>query len=73
MSNKKKKLSELEEDTFDEIVFKALDLAKQCFQDTISKYGYDPAFVDIQFTAWIKDISFEHRLRKIEIEDEVKE
>lgn len=61
-----------EEKELDAVVYEALGSAKKVFQQTVSDNDYDPAFVDIRFTAWIKDISFEHRLRKIEIEDEVK-
>lgn len=63
----------MKEKSLDEIVFIALTEAKKMFQSTISKFGYEAALVDIRFTAWINDINFEHRLRKIEIEDEVKE
>jgi hypothetical protein len=68
----KKQLSKLEEDAFDEIVFKALDLARQCFRDCISEHGYESAYADIRFTAWVKDVTFEHRLRRVEIEEECK-
>lgn len=68
----KTNLSELEDGTLDEIVSKALDCAKQSFQAVLNDYGYDPAYCDILFTAWIKDVNFEHRLRRLEIEDEVK-
>ena len=61
-----------EEKEHDEAVYEALEKAREIFQKTISQYGYDPAFTDIQFTAWIKDVSLENRLRRIEIEEEVK-
>jgi hypothetical protein len=62
-----------EEKEYDEVIYEALEATKKAFQAVISDYEYDSAYTDIRFTAWIKDLSFEHRLRKIEIEDEVHE
>jgi len=61
-----------DEPDFDDIVYLALRNAKKTFESTLSEYLYDPAICDIQFTAFIKDINFEHRLRKIGIEGELK-
>ena len=62
-----------EEKDLDFVVHEALEAAKKTFQDTISSYDYDPAYCDIRFIAWIKDVNLENRLKRIEIEEEVKE
>lgn len=67
-----KKLTDDDPD-FDDIVYLALRDAKRAFNDTLSKHLYDSAFCDIRFTVWVKDATFEHRLRRMEIEDELKE
>jgi len=62
-----------DEPDFDDVVYLALRNAKKVFEDTLSRYLYDPAYCDIRFTAFIKDMNFEQRLRKIEIEGELKD
>ena len=61
-----------EEKNFDTIVFEALQSARVAFYDYISKELYDPATCDLRFTAWVKDVSFKERLRRVEIEEECK-
>lgn len=72
MTKKREYRGGYEEPTLDEIVSQALLVAKEVFQAEISDYGHDPAYCDIRFTTWIKDESFEQRLRRFEIEDECK-
>ena len=55
------------------VVMEGLHKARQALEDCVSEYGYDPAYVDTRFTAWIVDSSFTTRLRRIEYETEVKE
>lgn len=55
-----------------EITIKALNNAKEAFNKTIGDEGYDSAYWDIRFTAWEVDSNFTTRLRRYEIEDEVK-
>ena len=57
---------------FDDVVYEALRDAKERFCEVIESYNYEPAFCDIKFIAWIVDTSLTTRLRKIEIEAEVK-
>ena len=59
-------------DDFDDVVYLALKNAQKAFHDTLSRYGFDSAYCDIRFTAFINDANFEQRLRKIEIEGELK-
>ena len=63
---------DFDEEEFDDVVYLALKNARKVFNDTLSKYGFDSACCDIRFTAFVKDSSFERRLRRIEIEDELK-
>jgi len=58
---------------FDDVVWEALNASRETFKDTLSKYLYDSACCDIRFTAFIVDTGFTTRLRKIELEEEVKE
>ena len=64
---------DFDEEEFDDIVYIALKNARKAFNDTLSKYGFDSAYCDIRFTAFITDVNFEQRLRKIEIEGELKD
>ena len=74
MSKMTTKRNEMDEEKdLDTVVHEALEVAREAFQKHISDYCYDPAYTDIRFTAWIKDVSFENRLKRIEIEEEVKE
>ena len=50
----------------------ALRQAKQAFQKFLSANCYDPAYWDLRFTAWEVSSDFTTRLRRYEIEDEVK-
>ena len=69
-----KKPIELDDELdFDDVVYLALRNAKKAFEDTLSKHLYDSASCDIRFTAFINDVNFEQRLRKIEIEGELKD
>jgi len=60
------------EKDLDDIVYEALVSAKKAFNTTIEDYNHDPAFTDIKFTAFILDSTLTTRLRKIEIEGELK-
>ena len=62
-----------EEPELEVIVMEGLHKARKALEDCLSDYGYDPAYVDTKFTAWIVDSSFTTRLRRIEYETEVKE
>lgn len=57
---------------FDDVVYEALVEAKRAFDSKIEDYCYDPSFADIRFTAFIVDSTLTTRLRKIEIEGELK-
>lgn len=61
-----------DEISLDEAIQEGLLAARKAFEDTISKYCYDPAYTDIKFTAWAVDSSLTIRLRRFEIEGEVK-
>ncbi len=69
----KKPLDDNDEFFDDELTMKALCAAKKAFFKTISDEGYDSAFWDIRFTAWMVDSEFTTRLKRIEIEEEVKD
>ena len=62
----------MSDEEFEEAVFAALNNAKRSFHSTLSDRQFDPAYCDIRFTAWVKDVNFEHRLQRFEIEDECK-
>ena len=55
------------------LTFKALMKARKAFENALEKYGYDPAYWDIRFTAYLKDSDLKQRLTKIEYESELKE
>lgn len=57
---------------FDDVVYEALRNAQKRFCEVIESYNYEPAYCDIKFIAWIVDTSSYIRLRKTEIEAEVK-
>lgn len=54
------------------LMAEALDVARKAFQGHLEAQGYDPAYFDYKFTAWILDHSFEQRLRRVELEGECK-
>lgn len=54
------------------LMAEALDKARKAFQEYFSKQGLDPAYFDYRFTAWILDLNFKQRLRKVELEGECK-
>ena len=62
-----------EEPSTDQITLEALIKARGAFDKYLEDYGYDPAFWDTRFTAWQVDSSLSQRLRKFEIEGEVKD
>ena len=62
---------DFDEDDFDDIVYLALKNAQKIFYETLSKHGFDSAYCDIRFTVFVKDSSFDQRLRRIEIEEEI--
>lgn len=68
MEGEEKRVSEVAE-----ITMKALNKARGAFNDYLEKDGFEPALWDIRFTAWEVDYNFTTRLRRYEIEDEVKE
>jgi len=55
------------------ITMEALEKAKEAFNKRLEYEGYDPAYWDIRFTAWEVGDNFTTRLRRYEIEDEVKD
>ena len=59
-------------DELEAIGYKALAHAKKEFYDFLSNEGYEGAFFDIKFIIWITNQDFTQRLRKLEIEDEIK-
>ena len=58
---------------FDDVVYEALRDARKKFCEVLEGYDYDPAYCDTKFTAFMVDSSLTTRIRKIEIESEVKE
>ena len=56
----------------DYIGMQALFHARKAFRDYVEAEGFDPAYYDILFTAYVVDSNFEKRLARIEIEDELK-
>jgi len=63
----------MDEPELEVVVMEGLHKARKALEDCVSEYGYDPAYVDTRFTAWIVDSSFTARLCRIEYETEVKE
>ena len=53
-----------------EITAKALEKAKEAFQECLSELGYDPGYWNIKFIAWLLTNDFK-RYKKIEIEEEI--
>ena len=51
----------------------ALLKARDAFHQHLNGCGYDPAYWDIKFTCWQLTSNDFQRLRRFEIEDEVKE
>lgn len=49
----------------------ALEKAQEAFDKYLSKLGYDSAYWDIRFTAWLKTSDDFKRYKKIEIESEI--
>jgi len=62
-----------EDKDFEVVVGEALLMAQKAFQKHLEDYYFDPAYCDIRFTAWVKSDDFAERLKRFEIEDEVKE
>jgi len=63
----------MDEPDFDEVVLESLLKAHKAFEENITDYGYDPAYADVRFTAWVLDANLTSRLRRFEIEGEVKD
>ena len=61
-----------DEKDLDEVICEALLVAQKRFNETVGEYGFDPAYCDIRFTAWVKDSSLTERLGRFEIEHECK-
>jgi len=57
----------------DEITYQALLKAKDAFYKFLNKKGYDGAYWDIIFNAYLVSTDLEHRLRRFTIEEEYKE
>ena len=53
-----------------EVVPGALYEARQRFNVYLESLGFDPAWCNIRFTAWLMDSSFTQRLARFEIEEE---
>jgi len=62
-----------EERSLEEETMTALVKARDAFQAYLESLGNDPAYWDYRFTAWEVDSSFTTRLKRIELESEVKE
>jgi len=60
------------EDSIEKDTWDALESAFKAFEKHLSDCGYDPAYWDIKFTAYIKDSNLEKRLARIEYETELK-
>ena len=54
------------------ITFEALMNARKAFEETLRECGYDSAYWDIKFIAYLVDERFKQRLSKIEYESELK-
>jgi len=59
--------------SIEEITPIALEKAYAAFQKCLSDEGYDAGYWDVRFTAWTLSVANYKRMRKYEIEDEVKE
>lgn len=55
------------------VTYEALEVARKTFDEYVESYGFDPAYWDIKFTAWLVSQDLKERLTRIEIEHEVKE
>ena len=60
-----------DEKSLDEVAYEAIEAARRKFNDTILDYLYDPAYFDVKITVWIKDCTLTHRLKRIEVEDQL--
>ena len=56
-----------------EITPVALEKALYAFQECLSDEGYDAGYWDVRFTAWTLNVTNHERVKRYEIEDEVKE
>ena len=56
----------------DEVAYEALLEARERFKEVLTGYNIDAAYFDTRFTTWVIDDSLTTRLRRIEIEEEVK-
>ena len=57
----------------EEITPIALEKAHAAFQKCLSDEGYDAGYWDVRFTAWTLSVANYERMKRYEIEDEVKE
>ena len=57
----------------EEITPVALEKALYAFQECLSDEGYDAGYWDVRFTAWTLSVANYERMKRYEIEDEVKE
>jgi len=57
----------------EEITPIALEKAYVAFQECLSDEGYDAGYWDVRFTAWTLNVANYERMKRYEIEDEVKE
>lgn len=64
--------NEEKEETFDGAILEGLLKARDAFEKYLEDCGYDSAYADIRFTAWVVDSGFTTRLRRMEIEGELK-
>jgi len=57
----------------EEITPIALEKAIRAFQECLSDEGYETGYWDVRFTAWTLNVTNHERVKRYEIEDEVKE
>jgi len=68
--NSRIELAEDEEPDLTEATASALAAARKAFEAYLDSRNLDAAYWSIKFTAWLLDETFEHKLEKIEIENE---
>ena len=59
--------------SIEEITLIALEKAHTAFQKCLSDEGYETGYWDVRFTAWTLSVANYERMKRYEIEDEVKE
>lgn len=69
----KDKELEIEDKELEVVTYEALEVARKTFEEYLESYGFDPAYWDIKFTAWLVSQDLKERLTRIEIEHEVKD